>query len=86
MRRLGRHNDLHPAKVVLVLFLRDRTRVFQGGNDVRPFFLCQEARRFGRARENEKGDHTKYKGKYAFLSKETDVLRFTTQSVYNVPE
>lgn len=68
MRGLGRSNDLCPAKVVLLVVLRHRTGEFQGGNDVHPFFLRQEAGLFGRARKEEKSGHAEEKGKYAFLS------------------
>ena len=74
MQGLGRSNDLCPAEAVLVVVLRNRTGVLQGGNDICPFFLRQEMRRFGRAREEEKRYHTKDKGKYAFLSRPMSVI------------
>ena len=54
MWRLGRSSCLRPAEFVPVTVLRDGTGVFQSGNHVRPFFLRQEARRFGGARKEEK--------------------------------
>ena len=63
MQGLGRSNDLCPAEAILVVVLRNRTGVLQGGNDIRPFFLRQETRRFGGAREEKKRNYTKDKGK-----------------------
>ena len=77
MRRLSRFNDLCPTKAILVVVLRHRSSVFQRGNDVRPFFLCQEAGLFWRVRKEEKGDDAKDKGKYAFLSR---LMSITSQT------
>ena len=74
MQGLGRSNDLCPAEAVLVVILRNRTGVLQGGNDICPFFLRQETRRFGGAREEEKRYHTKDNGKYTFLSRLMSVI------------
>ena len=63
MRGLGRSNDFCPAEAVLFIVLRHRTGAFQARNDIHPFFLRQETRRFGGARKEEKRDHTKDKGK-----------------------
>jgi hypothetical protein len=71
---LGCSNNLCPAEAVPVVVLRNRTGVLQGGNDIRPFFLRQEMRRFGGAREEEKRHHTKDRGKYAFLSRRMSVI------------
>ena len=78
MRRLGRSNDFCPAKAVLVVVLRHRTGMFQRGNDVRPFFLRQEAGLLGRARKEEKGDHAKDKSKYTFLSRPISIISRTS--------
>jgi hypothetical protein len=79
---LGRSNDLCPAEAVVVVILRNRTGVLQGGNDIRPFFLRQEMRRFGGAREEEKRDYTKDKCKYAFLSRLMSVISETFDVYY----
>ena len=67
MRGTGRFDNFYPTKAVLVVVFRDRTRLFQGGNDIRPFFLRQETRRLGRAGKDEKRHHAKCNSKYAFL-------------------
>ena len=69
MQALGRSNDLGPAEAVLVVILRHRTGVLQGGYDIRPFFLRQETSHSGRAREEEKGYQTKDNANYTFLSR-----------------
>ena len=69
MRGLGCFSDFCPAEAVVGAILRNGTSLFQGGNNIGPFFVSQETRRFRRPRKEEKRDHSKYKGKYAFLSR-----------------
>jgi len=63
VRGFGRFNDFSPAEAVLAVVVRDCASVFQSRNNIRPFSLRQETRRFGGARDKEKRDHTKDKGK-----------------------